>query len=103
MRTRRLQSPLLQDLKRHWPLTASLSSKRIPKEEYSFQDRAPQQVINSKKPGSTMREQRPRGHPEKAQEDSEDDSQERSFSVHCASDLGPTALNLSALAFSLLL
>ena len=48
-----------------------MSSNRIAEEEYSFKDMEPQQVKNTKKPGSDIRGQRQRKHPEEAQEDSE--------------------------------
>lgn len=38
-----------------------------------------------------MRGQRQREHPEEAHEDSENDTQERNFSVRSSSDLGPMA------------
>ena len=61
----------------------------------------PQQVKNTKKPGSDIRGQRQRKHPEEAQEDSEKDTPERNLSVHRSVTLGQR-LNLSAFVSSLL-
>ena len=78
-----------------------MSSNRIAEEEYSFKDMEPQQVKNTKKPGSDIRGQRQRKHPEEAQEDSEKDTPERNLSVHRSVTLGQR-LNLSAFVSSLL-
>ena len=78
-----------------------MSSNRIAEEEYSFKDMEPQQVKNTKKPGSDIRGQRQRKHPEEAQEDSEKDTPERNLSVHRSVTLGQQ-LNLSAFVSSLL-
>ena len=78
-----------------------MSSNRIAEEEYSFKDMEPQQVKNTKKPGSDIRGQRQRKHPEEAQEDSEKDTPERNLSVHRSVTLGQR-LNLSAFFSSLL-
>lgn len=87
--TLRLQSPLFQVLKQHWPLGRPCQVKNS-RGRTVFRMR---NHSKSKTPKAWLkyeRRTRQREHPEEAHEDSSD-TQERNFSVRSSSDLGPMA------------